>query len=215
MAVELAMAVNEDVLGALETGDLVLFAPPRLFPWPPGRSGGRRWRHVGLVIRDTGHAEAMIWETVPAGATGAGVRLRRLGKRASRHRGSISVRRLNRALAPAQCRELEAWRHELERRQNRQNLIDLMGAGEDGWLGADDDHVLAPLPGELVALGYQRIGLLASPHRDGMEARWYTPRHFGARAQLRLALDFDLGPEIPLLEMDKTPARPTLTPQPA
>lgn len=209
------MAVNEDVLGSLKTGDLVLFAPPPLFSWLPGRLGDRRWRHVALVIRDPEHSEAMIWETAPAGATGAGVRLRRLAKRVSRHRGTISVRRLNRTLAPAQCEQLEAWRHELERRQNRQSLIDLMGAGEDGWLGADDNHVNTPLPGELIALAYQRIGLLASPHKGGTEARRYTPGHFGERSQLRLALDFAMGPEIPLGETGKTPARPTLTPQPA
>lgn len=206
---------SEGVSGLLRTGDLVLFAPHGLAGWLPGGLGRRRWKRVALVVRDAEHAEPMIWETSPAGAAGPGVRLRRLAKRLARHRGRISARRLNRPLDSARCDALAAWRAELQARREQSSLIDLMGAGDDGWLGADEPYLGARLPGELVAEGYQRIGLLMAPPKGGMAARWYTPSHFAERAQLRLGLDYALGPEIPLTGTRGTTARPTLTPQPA
>lgn len=203
----------ESVSGSLKTGDLVLFAPQGLASWL--RLGRRRWKHVALVVRDAEHAEPMIWETSPAGAVSPGVRLRRLAKRLARYRGRIGARRLNRPLGSAQCDALAAWRAELQARRERGSLIGLMGAGDDGWLGADEPYLGALLPGELVAEGYQRIGLLTPPPKGGMAARWYTPNHFSERARLRLGLDYALGPEIPLTGTRETTARPTLTPQPA
>lgn len=205
----------ESVAGLLKTGDLVLCAPQGLPGWLPGRFGRRRWKHVALVVRDTEHAEPMIWETSPAGAADPGVRLRRLAKLLARYRGRISARRLNQPLGSDRCDALAAWRAELQARRERSSLIGLMGAGDDGWLGADDPYLGGLLPGELVADGYQRIGLLAPPSKGGMAARWYTPNHFSERARLSLALGYALGPKIPLTGTHETTARPTLTPQPA
>jgi hypothetical protein len=203
------------VLRSLKTGDLVLFAPPALARWLPGRLGRRRWSHVALVVRDAEHGEPMIWETAPSGTAGPRVRLRRLAKRLQGQRGRISVRRLDRALAPMQSDKLAAWRRSLEARHSERSLLDLMGAGEDGWLGGQQATLSGLLPGELVAEGYQTIGLLDRPERGGRAAAEHTPRHFAEREDLPLKHNFALGPEIPLVPAEPAPAWEKLTPQPA
>lgn len=204
----------DSVLNSLKTGDLVLFRRARLARWLPEWLGGRHVRHVALVVRDPDHGEPMIWETAPAGAATVGVRLRRLAKRLETHPGRISVRRLNRPLTPAQLDRFAAWRRELEGRQIRHSLIDLMGAGEDGWVGAEEENLDTPLPGELVAEAYQRLGLLDGGRSGGMPARHYTPRWFEAE-ELRLRLDYALGAEIPLEDAGRESGSEELTAQPA
>jgi hypothetical protein len=196
---EVDMAHAPDaLLRSLKTGDLVLFAPPALARWLPGPFGRRGWSHIALVVRDPDHAEPMIWETAPPATSGPRVRLRRLAKRLESHRGRISVRRLSQALAPTQSDKLAVWRGTLEARQSQRSLLDLMGAGDDGWLGGQKDALGALLPGELVAEGYQTVGLLDRPERGGRAADEYAPRDFAERENLRLSRSYVLGPEIPL-----------------
>ena len=205
----------DTLLRSLKTGDLVLFSRPALARWLPGWLSRRGWSHVALVVRDAEHGEPMIWEAAPADAAGPGVRLRRLAKRLSAHSGRVGVRRLDRALAAAQCDKLAAWRRSLEARQNQRSLLDLMGAGEDGWLGGQRASLEAPLSAELVAEAYQRIDLLDRPERGGRAADAYTPRDFGERANLRLNQRCTLGPEIALVPADQAAAWEKLTAQPA
>jgi len=207
--------VPDSLLRSLKTGDLVLFAPPALARWLPGRLGSRRWTRLALVVREAEHGEPMIWEAAPAATTGPSVRLRRLAKRLEGQRGRISVRRLTPALAPAQRDKLAAWRRSLEARHSERSLLDLMGAGEDGWLGGQQAALGALLPAQLVAEGYQTIGLLDRPERGGRAADEYTPRHFAGREDLPLKHNFTLGPEIPLVPAEPAAAWEKLTPQPA
>lgn len=189
---------SHSLLSALKTGDIILVAPPALLRWLPGRLGRRSWQHVALVVRDAGHEEPMVWEAAPAGAAGPAVRLRRLTKRLQQHAGRIGVRRLNRALEPEQCEALAAWRAEFAARQSERSLLDLMGAGEDGWLGGEQAALSAPLPPELAAQAYQRLGLLDGPERKGRPAQDYTARDFSQAESLRLNRGYALGPEIVL-----------------
>lgn len=214
VAEDMGMAeASKNVLATLKTGDLVLFAPPDLAGGLLGRLGRRAWKRVALVVRDAEHAEPMIWETAPGGM--ARGRLRRLAKRLEAHIGRISVRRLNRPLTAAQCDELAAWRHAVGEAPIRRSLIDLIGGGEDGWLGRDQAVLGAPLPAELAAEGYQRIGLLDDPEHGGLPAERYTPRHFSERAGLGLRQGYALGPELPLTPAEAAGAGEGLTVQPA
>jgi hypothetical protein len=195
--VELVMAeASQSLLGVLKTGDIVLVARPALLRWLPGRLGRPRWQHVALVVRDAEHAEPMIWEAAPAGAAGPAVRLRRLAKRLDQHPGRIGVRRLNRALEPALSARLAAWRAGLAAQHNEHSLLDLMAAGEDGWLGGEQASLDAPLAAELVAQAYQRLGLLDGSERKGRPAAEFAVRDFGEGHDLRLQRGFALGPEI-------------------
>ena len=206
---------SDTLLRSLKTGDLVLFARPALARWLPGWLGRRGWSHVALVVRDAEHVEPMIWETAPAGAAGPPVRLRRLAKRLNGQRGRISVRPLNRALTPAQCEKLAAWRRGLEVRHSKHTLLDLMGAGEDGWVGGQQAAHDAPLPAELVAEGYQAVGLLDRQERGGRAADEYTLRDFAGPDDLLLKHNFTLGPEVQLVPAERAAAWKNLTPQPA
>jgi hypothetical protein len=166
------------------------------------------------VVRDAEHEEPMVWEAAPAGAAGPAVRLRRLAKRLQQHRGRIGVRRLNRALEAEPCARLAAWRTGHAARQSERSLLDLMGAGEDGWLGGEQASQNAPLPGELVAEAYQRLGLLDGPERKGRPARQYSVRDFGEREALRLNRGYTLGPEILLMGEPRSGGWHKLTAQP-
>jgi hypothetical protein len=204
----------ETLLSVLKTGDILLIAPPALLRWLPGRLGRRKWQRVALVVREAEHDEPMVWEAAPAGAVGPAVRLRRLAKRLQQHGGRIGVRRLNRALEPEQCARLAAWRAALAVRPSEDSLLDLMGAGEDGWLGDEQATHGTPLPGELVAQAYQRAGLLDGPERRGRAAREYSARDFGEHEGLRLNRGYALGPEILLTGEPPADGWQKLTAQP-
>ena len=169
---------SQSLLGVLKTGDILLVAPPALLRWLPGRLGRRSWQHVALVVRD---AE-------PPGADGLGGRAGRRGRArgppAAARQAPAAARRPDRR-APAQpgararaCARLAAWRAGLAARQSERSLLDLMAAGEDGWLGGEQASLDAPLPAELVAQAYQRLGLLDGPERKGRPARTFAPRDF-------------------------------------
>jgi hypothetical protein len=205
---------SQSLLSVLKTGDIVLVARPALLRWLPGRLGRRGWQHVALVVRDAEDQEPMVWEAAPAGAAGPSVRLRRLAKRLEQHAGGIGVRRLNRALEPERCADLAAWRAGLAARQGERSLLDLMGAGEDGWVGGEQASLNAPLPAELVAQAYQRLRLLDGPERKGRPAQDYTARDFSAREDLHLKRGYALGPEILLSGEPRSGGWQKLTAQP-
>jgi hypothetical protein len=201
-------------LGALKTGDLVLFAgesgSPGLLRWFRRNA----WTHVGLVLRGREDAEPWLWEAGSAGP-GAGTVLVRLAARIARHRGRMSARGLNRALAERQCARLEALRAEIAGRPARRGLLDLIGAADDGWLGARREALADPMDAELVAAAYQRIGLLDDVAHGGAPASRYRPWQFGERYGLELKDGFALGPELALRGADRAFGRSDASPQPA
>ena len=197
-----------------KTGDIVLFAgyglARGLLKWL------RRspWTHVGLVLHDPDTAEPLLWE---AGCQGPrrGALVVRLGARVAGFRGRVSVRCLNRALAAPQCERLEALRRELADRLAKRGLLDLMGAAEDGWLGARPEVLGDPTDGELVAEAYQRLGLLDDVAHGGAPARDFRPWQFAERYGLELKHGYALGPEIVLSDPGGAVAWSGITPQPA
>jgi hypothetical protein len=199
------------VLNLLKTGDLVLFAGQGLAASLLGWLHRSPWTHVGLVLREPDAAEPLLWEA-GRGGPGGGALVIRLAARAAGSHGRISVRCLNRALAAAQCGRLEALRREVASRSPKRGLLDLMGAADDGWLSAIPENLGAPMDGELVALAYQRLGLLD----DAAPASRYRPWQFAERHGLELKHGYALGPELRLsdptrLERPEPPAR--LSPQ--
>jgi hypothetical protein len=201
------------LLGVLKTGDLVLFTGQGLarglFRW----LGRGSWRHVGLVLRGPEDAEPLLWEAACEGPR-RGTSVLRLAVRMAAFHGRISVRCLNRPLAGAQCQRLEALRREMAARPRARGLLDLMGAADDGWLGARRDNLGEPTDAELVAEAYQRLGLLDDVAHGGMPPSEYRPRQFAGDRGLVLKHGYALGPEV--LLRDAEPAAPwSASPYPA
>jgi hypothetical protein len=202
------------VLNRLKTGDIVLFAGHGL------ASGLRKWfsrspwTHVGLVLREPDTAEPLLWEVGRAGPR-RGALVVRLAARMAAFPGRIGVRCLNRALAAAQCDRLEALRREVAARSAKRGLLDLMGAADDGWLGARRDNLGDPTDAELVAEVYQRLGLLADAAQGGMLPSEYRPRQFAEGHGLELKNGYALGPELLLRDPDHALGWRSVSPEPA
>jgi hypothetical protein len=198
----------------LKTGDVVLFASHGLAHGLIRWFSRSTWTHVGLVLRAGEHAEPLLWEAVGAGPQ-RGTAMVRLAARIASFRGRISVRCLNRALPPAHGGRLEALRRELAERGTRRGLLDLIGAADDGWLGARPDMLGEPMDGELVALAYQRLGLLADPAHGGMPPSRYRPGQFAESHRLELENGYALGPELVLHDAEQAAPWSDASPQPA
>jgi hypothetical protein len=201
-------------LGFLKTGDIVLFAGRGLTQGLSRWFGRSPWSHVAMVLRASDDAEPRLWEAVCAGPQ-RGTAVVRLAARLAGFRGRISARCLNRALAPAQCERLEGLRRELAERVARRGLLDLMGAADDGWLGAGPDMLGDPLDGELVALAYQRLGLLDDVAHGGMPPSRYRPGRFAEACRLELKSGYALGPELVLHDPEAATAWRGAPPQTA
>jgi hypothetical protein len=184
-------------LSDLKTGDLVLFADE-------GRSHGllgwlRRhsWSHIGVVLREPEDPEPLLWE-----ARGQGPRRRlvvvRLAPRVASAPGRVSVRCLNQPLSASQCKRLDALRRERTGAAPSRGLLDLMAAGDDGWVGGKTEHLGEPTDAELVANVYQRLGLLDDVAHGGPHPTRYRPGRFAERAHLELKHGYALGPEVVL-----------------
>lgn len=192
-------------LGFLGTGDIVLFAGRGLTHGLARWFGRSPWSHVAMVLRAGDDAEPLLWEAVCAGPH-RGTAVVRLAARIAGFRGRVSARCLNRALAAAQCERLEALRRELAARVAKRGLIDLMGAADDGWLGAGPDMLGEPMDGELVALAYQRLGLLDDVAHGGIPPSRYRPRRFAEACGLELKSGYALGPELVLRDPEAAAA---------
>ena len=199
-------------IGLLKSGDLVLFAGPGSWlarlPWRRAAA----WTHVGLVLRRADDPEPLLWEA--RDGLHQGTALVPLASRIARFSGRIAARCLSRPLERGQCERLEALRRELARPPEH-NLLDLIAAAEDGWLGAGSKHLGEPTDAELVATVYQGLGLLDDAETGGQPPRRFRPRHFAGSHGLALKNGYALGPEIVLQEPAGAPGWQDLRPQPA
>jgi hypothetical protein len=201
-------------LSVLKTGDLVLFTGQGLARGLARWFNRSPWTHVGLVLRAPDAAQPLLWEAL-VGGPGRGTIAAPLAVRMARARGRTSVRCLNRPLGASQCERLEALRQEVTERARPRSLFDLIGAAEDGWVGARRDNLGEPTDGELVAEAYQRIGLLDDVARGGKAPGDYRPWHFCASHGLELKNGYALGPELVLREAERAVGWGDIRPQPA
>ena len=200
------------VASFLKTGDIVLFGRRGLVPGVINWFQRSPWTHVGLVLRRPDDPEPLLWEARGDGPR-RGTVVVRLTARLADFPGKISARCLNRALSAAECARLEALRLELAGRAPARCLLDLIGAGDDGWLGAKPEHLGCPTDGELVAEAYQRLGLLDDVERGGRLSSRYRPGQFAESYGLELKNGYALGSEIVLRDPDGAVGWPTVRPQ--
>jgi hypothetical protein len=200
------------VASLLKTGDIVLFGRRGLVPGMVSWFHRSPWAHVGLVLRRPDDPEPLLWEARGDGPR-RGTVLVQLTARIADFPGKISARCLNRALSATECARLEALRVELASRAQQSGLLDLMGAGDDGWLGAKPEHLGCPTDGELVAEAYQHLGLLDDVERGGRLPSRYRPGQFAEGYDLALKNGYALGSEIVLRDPDGAVGWPTVSPQ--
>jgi hypothetical protein len=210
----MASADADASLCGLKTGDVVLFTGQGLARGLAKWFNRSPWTHVGLVLRGLVAAEPLLWEALWGGPH-RGAIATPLAVRMARSRGRISVRCLNRPLAPTQCQRLEALRQEVAERPHARGLFDLIGAADDGWVGTRRENLGEPMDGELVAEAYQRIGLLDEIARGGKAPGDYRAWHFCAKYGLELKNGYVLGPELVLHDADHAIDWRGISPQPA
>ena len=201
-------------LSVLKTGDLVLFTGQSLARGPFKWFSRTPWTHVGLVLRGPDDPEPLLWEAACDGPR-RGTLVVNLAVRMAGFRGRMSVRCLTPPLASAQCQRVEALRQELAERSHARGLLDLMGAADDGWLGARRDNLGDPTDAELVAEVYQRLGLLPEVAHGGMLPGEYRPRQFAEGRGLELKNGYALGPELLLRDRAHAVGWGDVSPQPA
>jgi hypothetical protein len=201
-------------LSVLKTGDIVLFTGQGMARGLARWFNRSPWTHVGLVLRAPDAAEPLLWEAL-CGGPRRGTLAAPLARRIARARGRISARCLNRPLASAQCQRLETLQREVAERARPRGLFDLIGAADDGWVGARRDNLGEPMDGELVAEAYQRIGLLDDVARGGRAPGDYRPWHFCASHGLELKSGYALGPELVLRDAERAVGWTDMSPQPA
>jgi hypothetical protein len=126
----------------------------------------------------------------------------------------MSVRCLNRPLTSEHCERLDALRREMAERSRAPGLLALMGAADDGWLGARRDLLGVPTDAELVGEAYQRLGLLDDVAHGGMVPSAYRPQQFAEGHRLELKNGYGLGPELLLRDCKQAAGWSHLSPRP-
>jgi hypothetical protein len=201
------------LLSVLKTGDLVLCTGRRLAPGLFRWLARTAWTHVGLVLRGPEDPEPLLWEAVCEGPR-RGTLVARLAVRMTGFAGRMSVRCLNRPLTSEHCQRLDALRREMAERPRAPGLLALMGAADDGWLGARRDHLGDPTDAELVGEAYQRLGLLDDVAHGGMAPSAYRPQQFAEGHRLELKHGYALGPELLLRDCEQAVGWSHLSPRP-
>lgn len=191
----------EDIRSKLKTGDILLFSGKG------GISEGikfftvSKWSHVGMVYRfdDPQDAKGTIfcWESTTlssledadTGKLTKGVQRVELSERLERCFASgyeISVRQLSKALTDEMIRALNDFRHEVSGRPYEKDKIELLKAAYDGIFGGNKEDLSSLFCSELVAEGYQRMGLLT----EKVPSNEYTPRDFSSEKGISLELGY-------------------------
>ena len=201
------------LLGVLKSGDLVLCTGRRLGPGLFRWFARTAWTHVGLVLRAPEDAEPLLWEAACEGPR-RGTLVSRLAMRMAGFTGRMSVRCLNRPLTSEHCQRLDVLRREMAQRSRAPGLLALMGAADDGWLGARRDHLGDPTDAELVGEAYQRLGLLDDVAHGGMPPSAYRPQQFAEGSRLELKNGYALGPELLLRDPEEAAGWSPISPRP-
>lgn len=180
-----------DLRDTLKTGDIILFS---------GKGGISEWikwftrapwSHVGMVV--TFMDMVLLWEStslsklkdIETGKAVRGVQLVGLRERLNIYKGSVALRRLSGNLSGMQLHTLAEFRSEVSGRPYEQNYIELLNSV---LIFENTEDLSSLFCSELLAEGYQRIGLLS----EDMPSNEYTPKDFAGNLPLLGGLS--LGP---------------------
>lgn len=197
----------ENIRGQLKTGDIILFSGKG------GVSDGikfftlSKWSHVGMVYcfndaRDV-NGTVFCWESttltsIPDADSGRltkGVQRVEFSERLERcfAKGyEICVRQLSKPLSDSMIEALNAFRHEVSGRPYEKHTLELLKSAYEGIFGDNKENLSSLFCSELIAEGYQRMGLLP----ETLPSNEYTPKDFSTEKTLTLLQGYELQPEI-------------------
>ena len=192
----------DEVLGTLDTGDIVLFSGKGAVSHGIKWFTVSRWSHLGVVLRLPERENLLLWESltkgymvdVEHGEIRRGVQLVDLARRIASYDGGVAVRRLDIQRTDEMQRAVDRLREELAGRPYEQSNIELIRAAVDIKpikLTENVEDLSSIFCSELVAETYQRMGLLP----EDIPSNEYTPHDFSADRTLPLVTG-SLGPEI-------------------
>ena len=202
----------EEIASGLRTGDVLLFSGKGFASAGIKRILGCAWSHVALVVRSAASGRPLVLESTPCrdlidvltGETTGGVRLVGLSERLASFDGTIAVRRLDPALAPAQIERLMGVLRQLHGRPYERRWLELLLSVSDR-VERPRENLASLFCSELIAEILQGIGLLDEVGREGLPSNEYTPHHFSSACDLKLKLGFAFAPEVLLDRFATTP----------
>jgi hypothetical protein len=196
------MVAYSSVREELKTGDIVLMAGESLFSRSIRCFTGSRWSHVGMVVRIPDLDAVLLWESTTSGHPDdhstpegqkpkRGVQLPPLSKRVRDYDGQVALRQINQPLSSDQIGRLTRFRHEVKDRDYDYDALELLrSAMDEGLFWRNREDLQSFFCSELIAEGYQRMGLL----EESKPSNEYTPDDFAQGAGARLPLvDVSLG----------------------
>jgi hypothetical protein len=200
MEVAMERVEYESIRSELKTGDIVLFS---------GKGGvstaikwftTSRWSHVGMVLRLPAYNMILLWESttlskikdLQTGTARKGVQVVPLSTRLKTYDGDVGLRRLQVPdEAALNYAALHEFRAEVRGAPYEESEIELVKSAYDGPFGGNVEDLSSLFCSEMVAEGYQRMGLL--PGRPASNE--YTPKDFSSDGRLPLQLQATLAPE--------------------
>ena len=192
----------DEILGQLDTGDLVLFSGKTVVSRGIKWFTFSKWSHVGVVLNLPDWKRLLLWESltegylpdVEHGEIRQGIQLVDLAERISQYGDGVAVRRLALERSDQMRLAVAQLLQELRGRPYEKSNMELIRAAVDvrGIKMTQNAEDLSNIfCSELVAEVYQRMGLLP----ENPPSNEYTPHDFSADRNLHL-LKGALGPEI-------------------
>ncbi len=175
------MYYNE-IRSKLKTGDMVLFSGKgivsnfiKVFTSSP-------YSHVGMVVKIHEWDMVLLWESttlskikdIRSGTVRQGVQLVPLSERVKSYQGTMGVRFLNIQRTYLMDEALAKLRREVSGRPYEENKLELFKSAYDFFGGKNEEDLSSLFCSEMVAEGYQRMGLLEEPPK-GLPSNEYTP----------------------------------------
>lgn len=179
-----------DIRHTLSTGDIVLFSGTGMISTVIKWATRSPWSHVGMIVVADDLDMLILWESttlskvkdVRSDTVKQGVQVVALSERINSYDGKVAVRKLEGACVGAgRMKELQKFRAEVKDRTYEESKIELAKSAYDGPFGHNEEDLSSLFCSELIAEGYQRMGLLS----ETISSNEYTPANFGNMIKLQ------------------------------
>ncbi len=166
----------------LLTGDMILFSGADIVSNFVKVFTRSKWSHVGMVVNIPEWDMVLLWESttlskirdIRTGTVRQGVQLVPLSERIKAYKGVMAVRLLDVERTYVMREALAKLRVEVSGRPYEQDKVELFKSAYDFFGGKNEEDLSSLFCSEMVAEGYQRMGLL-DEWPKGLPSNEYTP----------------------------------------